>query len=145
MAFFSLLPLGTNYYSVLVLINSGAGFAWQWQHSVFFKLSSWTYDYWPLYEAAAVKSVLTPRTIIKSNSNYILAIIWLHFLLHQGSNPNDLLINVKEIKFLCLLWGIFFSYMKFYKLSPDTLFSECMIFIFFPFHLHNAARNILKS
>lgn len=93
-------------------------------------MTSWTYDCWPLYEAAAVKSVLTPNTIIKSNSNDIQAIIWLHFLLDQGSNQNDLLINVKEIKVLCLLWGISFSYIKFYKLSPETLFAECMVFIF---------------
>lgn len=77
-----------------------------------------------------MKSVLSPKTIIKSNSNDIRAIIWLHFLLDQGSNQNDLLINVKEMKVLCLPWGVFFSYMKFYRLSPETLFSECMSFIF---------------
>jgi len=42
---------------------------------VFFKLLSWTYDCWPLYKAAAVKSVLAPKTIVKSKSNDIQAII----------------------------------------------------------------------
>lgn len=55
-----------------------------------------------------MKSVLSPKMIIKSNSNDIRAIISLHFLLDQGSNQNDLLKCKRNESSLSSLRGFLF-------------------------------------